>query len=321
MKAITFYRYGPLDNIKLEDVEKPVPSDNEVLLKIYASSVIFGNLAHIKGIPFLARLWTGFLRPKHTIPGGDVAGCIESVGKSVKNFKPGDDVFGDLADCGFGAYAEYVAIPENKIVLKPTNVSYNEAAASAQASVVALQGLKKGKIRNGQKVLIYGASGGIGTYAVQIAKSYGAEVTAVCGTRNIEKVRSIGADYIIDYTQEDFTKQQQYFDLILSTAGFCPISKYKKALSPQGIYVTTGGSLKQIFQAMLFGPLMSVLGTRKFYNLLHKINNEDLNYIKELFEKGKLKTVIDNQYQLSETVVALKQYEKGHTCGKIIITI
>lgn len=322
MKANIFYKYGSLDVLKFEDIEKPIPKDNEVLIKIHASSVNFGNIAHIKGKPFLARFWTGLLKPRHKIPGGDVAGHIESVGKDVKQFLAGDEVFGDLADCGFGTYAEYVCTLEGKLAPKPFNISFEEAAGSAQAAVVALQGLRViGQIKAGQKVLIYGASGGIGSFAVQLAKLHGAEVTGVCSTRNIEMVRSIGADYVIDYTKEDFSQQGHQYDLIISTAGFRSIFDYKRVLCPKGIYVTTGGSLKQIFQAMLIGPLISMFGKKKFYNLLHKINQKDLFVIKDFFESGNLTTVIDKKYNINDVIKALEYYTEGHSSGKVIITM
>lgn len=260
---------------------------------------------------------------KNRIPGGDVAGRIEAVVKNVQQFRPGDEVFGDLSGCGFGAFgafAEYVCTPENAIVLKPDNISFEEAAAAAQAAVVALQGLRdKGKIHARQKVLINGASGGIGTFAVQIAKSFGAEVTGVCSTRNLELVRSIGVDYVIDYTKEDFTKNGKFYDLILGTAGYRNIFDYKRAMAPKGIYVATGGAMAQIFEAMLLGLLISITGVKKMGNLLHRINQKDLVFVKELFEVGKINTFIDRRYALSEVADALRYYGEKHAKGKVVI--
>jgi NADPH:quinone reductase-like Zn-dependent oxidoreductase len=322
MKAIVCTKYGSPDVLGLKEVEKPTPGDNEVLVEVHASSVNYNNLAQVKGKPFIARLWLGLLKPRHKIPGGDIAGRVEAVGRNVKQFQPGDEVFGDLSECGYGAFAEYVCVPENAIALKPANISFEEAAAIAQAAVVALQGLRdKGQIQMGQNVLIYGASGGIGTFAVQIAKSYGAEVTGVCSTRNLDMVRSIGANHVIDYTKEDFTKNGQRYDLILATAGYRSIFDYKRALSPKGIYVMTGGSMAQIFQATLLGPWISITGSKKLGNLMAKQNKKDLYVMKELIEAGKVKPVIDRRYSLSEVAEAFRYYEERHARGKVVITV
>jgi NADPH:quinone reductase-like Zn-dependent oxidoreductase len=253
---------------------------------------------------------------------------VEAVGKNLRQFKPGDEVFGDLDDCGYGAFAEYVCVPENALVLKPANLSFEEAGVVPQAGLVALQGLRdQGQIQPGQKVLIYGASGGIGTFAVQIAKALGAEVTGVCSTRNLELVRSLGADHVIDYTQEDFTKNGQRYDLILATAGYRSIFDYKRALSPQGIYVATGGSMKgpkamkQIFEALLLGPWLSKAGKKKLGALNLKVEQKNLAFLKELIEAGKIKPKIDRQYPLGEVPSALQYYAKGHTQGKVGIKI
>ncbi len=251
-----------------------------------------------------------------------MAGRVEAVGRNVKQLKPGDEVFGDLSACGFGAFAEYVCVPENALALKPVNTTFEEAAAVPQAALVALQGLRdKGQIQAGQKVLINGASGGIGTFAVQIAKSFGAEVTGVCSTRNLDMVRSIGADRVIDYTQEDFARNEKRYDLILATAGYRSIFEYKRALTPKGIYVTTGGSMAQIFQAMFVGPWISMMGNKKLDYLYQKPNQRDLVFMKELIEAGKVKSVIDRRYTLSEVAEALRYYEEGHARGKVIITL
>jgi NADPH:quinone reductase-like Zn-dependent oxidoreductase len=328
MKAIIITKYGPPDVLELREVTKPTPRENEVLVKVCASSVNFNNLANVRGEPFLVRLFgNGLLKPKHNIPGNDIAGRIEAVGKNVKQFQPGDEVFGDIIQSGVGAFAEYVCVPENVLALKPANVTFEEAAVVPEAALVALQALRdKGQIQRGQKVLIYGASGGIGTFAVQIAKYFGAEVTVVCSSRNLDMVRSIGADHVIDYTKEDFTQNGQRYDLILATAGYRSIFDYKRALSLGGIYVSTGGSMKgpkamaQIFQALLLGPLLSMIGSQKLSALILK-PNKDLVFMKELIEAGKVKPVIDRRYSLSEVPDALRYYAEGHAKGKVVITI
>lgn len=322
MKAIVYNKYGPPDVLKLKEVEKPIPKDNQVLVKVYAASVNYGNLILLKGEPFLARFAFGLLKPKYSIPGGDIAGQVEAVGINVKQFQPGDEVFGDLSGCGWGGFAEYVSVPENVLALKPANISFEEAAAVPMASVTALQGVRdKGKIQSGQKVLINGASGGVGTFAVQIAKSFGAEVTGVCSTRNLDILRSIGADHAIDYTSEDFTKKTLRYDLILAVNGYKPISAYKRALSPNGIFVHVGGSGAQMFQAMVLGPWISMTGSKKMGNMLQRANQKDLIYMKELLEAGKVKPVIDRRYKLSEVPEAFRYFEEGHAQGKVVITV
>jgi NADPH:quinone reductase-like Zn-dependent oxidoreductase len=322
MKAIVYNKYGPPDVLELTEVEKPNPGDNQVLVKIHASSVNFGNLVLLKGEPFLARFAFGLLKPKYPIPGGDIAGKVEAVGKDVTQFKPGDDVFGDLSGCGWGGFAEYAAVPENSLALKPANLSFEETAAVPMAGVTALQGLRdKGKIQSGQKVLINGASGGVGTFAIQIAKSFGAEVTGVCSTRNLDILQSIGADHVIDYTKEKFTQKKQSYDLILGVNGHQPISEYKRALSPNGIFVHVGGSGSQMFQAMVLGPWISMTGSKKMGSFLQRANQKDLVIMKELLEEGKVKPVIDRRYKLSEVPDALRYFEEGHAQGKVVITM
>lgn len=264
----------------------------------------------------------GLLKPKYKIPGGDIAGQVEAVGKNVKLFKPGDEVFGDLSGCGWGAFAEYVSVPENALAIKPANVSFEEAAAVPMASVTALQGLRdKGGILSGQKVLINGASGGVGAFAVQIAKSFGAEVTGVCSTRNLDILRSIGADHAIDYTKEDFTKKDQCYDLILAVNGHHTIPAYKRVLSPNGTFVHVGGAEAQLFQTMVLGPWISMTGSKKMKSLLQRANQKDLLFMKELLEAGKVKPVIDRCYKLNEVPEAFRYFEEGHAQGKVIITM
>src|SRR5438132_14334142 len=265
MRAIVYHTYGSPDVLKLEEVQKPVPQDDEVLVKVYATSVNAGDWAHLlRGKPFLMRLMGfGLLKPKNTILGSDIAGRVEAVGRNVKQFQAGDEVFGNTAKYGFGGFAEYVSVPENALILKPTNISFEEAAAVPQAALTALQGLRdKGHIQKGQKVLINGAGGGVGTFAVQLVKSFGAEVTAVCSTRNVDMARSIGADHVIDYTQVNFSRNGRRYDLIVAVNGNHPIRDYVRALSPGGIYVPLGGSLAQFFQGVLLGPVVSRFGRK-----------------------------------------------------------
>ena len=322
MKAIICTKYGSPDVLKFEEVQKPVPGDDEVLIKIHAAAANAGDWHLMRADPFLIRLMYGLQKPKHEILGTDVAGRVEAIGKNVTQFQPGDEVFGDMSGSGFGAFAEYVCAPENRIALKPANVTFEDAAAVPSAAVTALQALRdKGQIQSGQKVLINGASGGVGMFAVQIAKAFGAEVTAVCSTRNMEMARSIGADHVIDYTQEDFTQNGQQYDLILAANGYHPISDYRRALSPTGIYVMTGGAPAQMYQAMLLGPWITMTSSKKMGNMMVKSNQQDLVFMKELLEDGKVIPVIDRRYPLSETADAIRYLEDGHAKGKVIISI
>ena len=324
MRAVVYHTYGSPDVLKLEEVQKPIPQDDEVLVKVLAASVNAGDWAHLlRAKPFMMRfMGYGLLKPKHTILGSDIAGRVEAVGRNVKKFQPGDEVFGNTARYGFGCFAEYVSVPENALVLKPTNISFEEAAAVPQAAVTALQGLRdKGHIQEGQKVLINGAGGGVGMFAVQLAKAFGAEVTAVCSTRNVDRVRSIGADHVIDYTQEDFTRNGQQYDLILAANGYHSIADYKRALSPTGTYVTTGGSDAQMFQTMLLGPWISMTGSKKMGNSAHKPNQKDLIFIKGLIEAGKVTPVIDRRFPLRDVADAIRYLEAGHAQGKVVITV
>jgi NADPH:quinone reductase-like Zn-dependent oxidoreductase len=322
MKAIVYEKYGSPEVLQLKEVEKPTPRDDEALVKVHAAAINSGNMFMVSGKPFIARMSSGLLRPKYLIPGSDVAGRVEAVGKNVTKFKPGDEVFGDNFRGGFGTYAEYVCVPENELALKPANSTFEEAAAAAQAALVALQGLRNvGQIQAGQKVLVIGASGGNGTFAVQIAKAFGAEVTAVCSTRNIELVRSIGADHVIDYTQEDFTQNGEQYDLIIAMASYRPLQDYKWALRPGGIFVWAGGPLKGMFETMVLGPWVSRNGNKKLTNLSHQQNQGDLVFMAGLMEAGKVKTVIDRCFPLEETAEAFRHYEAGHMQGKVVITV
>ena len=322
MKAIVRHEYGSPDVLELEEAEKPTPKDDEVLIKVYAASVNAADWRFLRADPFLVRLDSGLLKPKNKILGMDVAGRVEAVGRNVKEFQPGDEVFGDILESRGGAFAEYVSVPERVLVLKPANMTFEEAAAVPLAAITALFGIRdQGQIQPGQKLLINGASGGVGTFAVQIAKSFGAEVTAVCSTRNVDLVRSLGADHVIDYTQEDFTQNGRRYDLILAVNGYHPISAYKRALSPKGIYVMVGGSAAQGFQAVLLGPWMSMTGGKKMGALTIKPNQKDLASVKELLEAGKVVPVIDRRYPLSEVPEAIRYLEGGHAKGKVVIAV
>ncbi len=323
MKAMVYTQYGsPGDVLRLQDVEKPTPGDNEVLIKVRASSINSAELHLIKADPFLVRLSTGLLKPVKTIPGADIAGRVERVGRDVKQFKPGDEVFGDLSGSGWGAFAEYVCANENAFLLKPGNMTFEQVASVPVAGVTALQGLrKKGQIKPGQKVLINGASGGVGMYAAQIAKSFGAEVTAVCTTKKMNMVRSLGADHVIDYRREDVTQSGQQYDLILDAAGYHPFTEYKRILSSDGVYVFAGGSTSGYFRTMIQGALKSKSAGQTFVTLMAAPNLSDLSFMKDLLENGKVVPVIDRCYSLSEAVAALKYVEERHVQGKVVITV
>lgn len=323
MKAVVYTKYGPPEMLQLATVEKPFPKDNEVLVKVVAASANAADWRMLRADPFLVRIYTGLLKPtKYNILGADIAGRIETVGKDVKQFQPGDAVFGDIFASGWGGFAEYVCTRENELALKPANISFEEAAAVPLAALTALHGLRDvGKIQPGQKVLINGASGGVGTFAVQIAKSFGAEVTAVCSTGNMDMARSIGADYVIDYTQEDFTKNGPRYDLILAVNGYHSIFDYRRTLNPGGIYVMAGGATAQLFQALLLGPWISMTGNKKMGALTSKPNQKDLIFLKELLEAGKVKPVIYRRYPLHEVPEALRYLEEGHARGKVVITV
>jgi len=323
MKAIIRQKYGSPDVLELRETETPTPKDNEVLVKVHAASANAADWRLLRGTPFLVRLIAGgLLKPKNKMLGSDMAGQVEAVGNNVKQFQPGDEVFGDIFGFGHGAFAEYVCVSEDALALKPANVSFEEAAAVPLAALAALQGLReKGQIQSGQKVLIDGASGGVGTFAVQIAKSFGAEVTAVCSKGKLNMVRSIGADHAIDYNQEDFTKSGQRYDLIIAANGYHPILDYRRALSPRGIYVFVGGSMAAVFQTIFLGPWISMIGRKKMKFLSSKPNKEDLVFLKQLLEAGKVKPVIDRRYALSEVAEALRYLEEGHARGKVVISV
>lgn len=321
MQAMVYHTYGSPAVLRMEEVQKPVPQDDEVLVKVVAASAAAGEWHLLRADPFLIRFMSGLLTPKHKILGAAVAGRVEAVGRNVKQFQPGDEVFGDLSLCGFGAFAEYVAAPEAAFAPKPTTATFEEAATVPVSAVTALQGLRQGQIQPGQKVLINGASGGVGTFAVQIAKAFGAEVTAVCSTGKMELMRALGADHVVDYTTEDFSKNGKRYDLILAANGYRPLSAYQQALTPQGIYVMTGGATRQMFEAMLLGPWRSQKGGQKLGNILAKPSQKDLILVKELIEAGKVTPVIDRRYPLSGVPDAIRYIETGHAKGKVVITV
>jgi NADPH:quinone reductase-like Zn-dependent oxidoreductase len=324
MKAIICSKYGSPDVLQLREVVKPIPQEDEVLIQIHAASLNSRDLRMLRANPFFMRLMPGGLfRPKNKILGADLAGRVEAVGRNVRQFKPGDEVFGYLPSAtGRGTFAEYVCAKENPITLKPANLTFEQAAAVPEAAMTALQGLRdNGNIQPGQKVLIQGASGGVGTFAVQIAKAFGAEVTAVCSTRNLDMVRSIGADHVIDYKKEDFTQNGLQYDLILAVNGYHPISDYLRALSPEGIYVVVGGSMIQLFQAMRLRRRISKTGSQKTYVVSLVQNQKDLIFMKELLESGKVVPVIDGCYLLANAVEAFWYFEQVHAKGKIVIAV
>lgn len=317
MKAIIHEQYGPPDVMRLAEVEKPTPNDDQVLVKIHAASVNALDWHLLTADIFLVRLSMGLFRPKNLIRGADIAGQVEAVGKNVTHFKLGDEVFGDI---GHGGFAEYAVASESALVLKPSNLSFEQAAAIPVAALTALQGLRDvGKIQAGQKVLINGAAGGVGTFAVQIAKAFGAEVTAVCSTRNLEQARMLGADHVIDYSRENFTQSDRRYDLIFAANGYHSLGEYKRALKPQGIYVMAGGKTWQIFEVMLFGGLYSEKNGRTLRNVMAEINQKDLLFLKEMLENGKIIPAIEKTYPLAETPEALRYLGAGHARGKLII--
>jgi len=321
MKAIVRTRYGSPDVLQLKEIATPTPADEEVLIKLYAASVNPLDKYLMRGGPFFLRLMLGRLTPKHEVLGCDIAGRVERVGSHVKQFQPGDEVFGGSAN-NAGGFAEYTCAIEHTLALKPANLSFEDAAAVPVAAITALQGLRdKGRIRPCQKVLVDGASGGVGTFAVQIAKSFGAEVTAVCSTRNVDTARSIGADHVIDYTREDFTQNGQRYDLILAANAHRSIFDYWRALSQDGIFVMVGGDLALVFLAMLLGPFLSRIGSKKMRFFIANLNTKDLVVLKDLLEAGRVVPVIDRRYPLSEVAEALRYLEQGHAQGKIVITV
>lgn len=320
MRAIVYAEYGPPDVLELKEVEKPIPEGDEVLVRVHAASVNSWDWDLLRGKPFLNRAG-GFLKPKYEVIGADIAGRVEAVGRNVKGLRQGDEVFGDLSQCGWGGFAEYVCAPESALALKLASLTFEQAAALPQAGVLALQGLRKGNIGPGKKVLINGAGGGVGTFAVQIAKSLGAEVTGVDSTEKLDMLLSLGADRVIDYTQEDFTRNGQSYDLILDVVAHHSIFEYKRSLRPNGVFVLVGGSTALALTVVLLGPLISIIVSRKIGGLVHRPNSKDLNSMNELIAAGKVVPVIDRIFTLSEVPEALRYLGEGHAKGKLVITM
>lgn len=323
MKAIVRNRYGSPDALELREIDKPVVGDDEVLVRVRAAGVNMADVDYLRGQPYIARLGTGLPRPKNRVLGLDVAGTVEAVGSNVTRFQPGDEVFGDLTEHGYGAFAEYACAPEDAFAPKPAGLTFEEAAAVPQAGVMAVQGLvDKRRIRPGHEVLINGAGGGVGPFAVQIAKSFGAEVTGVDDPGKLDLVRSIGADHVIDYTREDYTTSGRRYDRVLDVAANRSIFDCRRALKPKGRYVVIPGSIARLFQAMLLGPLISTVGSRKMGMLMWKpFKREDVAILTELIEAGHVAPVIDRRFPLSEVAEALRYQEEGRARGKLVITV
>jgi NADPH:quinone reductase-like Zn-dependent oxidoreductase len=321
MRAITYTEYGPSDVLRLKELAKPIPKDDEVLLAIRAASVNPLDWHFMRGTPYIVRIGAGLRRPKVTSLGVDVAGQVEAVGRSVTGLKPGDEVFGSCR----GAFAEYACAPERGLVLKPANVTFEKAAAVPAAGLTALQGLRdKGRIRRGQKVLINGAAGGVGTFAVQIARAFGADVTGVCSTRNVDMVRSIGAHHVVDYTRDDFTKSGRLYDLMVDTIGNHPLSNCRRALNPEGTLVMIGGPDKRRWLGplpdVLRAVVLSLFVSQKLLPFLARPSADDLMVLRGLLETGQVAPVIDRSYPLSDVPEAIRYLERGHARGKVVIT-
>ncbi|MBO0960019.1 NAD(P)-dependent alcohol dehydrogenase [Neobacillus sp. MM2021_6] len=321
MKAMVYNKYGTTNVLNLKEIEIPTLKQNEVLVKIHAVSVNSWDWDLLRGKPFLSRLG-GLLKPKYKILGADIAGRVEAIGREVNHISIGDEVFGDISWCGWGGFAEYVSINAEALTLKPASMTFEEAAAIPQAGVLALQGLRdKGQIHEAKKVLINGAGGGVGTFALQIAKLYGAEVTCVDSGKKLDTLIDIGADHVIDYTEEDFTQRGKFYDLILDVVGTRSIFDYKRVLNPKGTYVMIGGSMSLILQLLLLGPMIYKTESKKMAILVHKPNKNDQNFLKELFVAGKLVPVIDRRYSLSQVEEAIHYLGEGHAKGKVVVCL
>jgi len=319
MKAIIYQKYGTPDDLELKEIDKPIPKDDEVLIKVHAVSINDWDWGLLHG-DFVNRILNGLRKPKRKILGSDIAGRIEAIGKNVKQFKPGDAVYGDLSG-QWGGFAEYVCTKEKFLALKPAAMSFEQAAAIPQAAMLAVQGLiDKGKIKQGQKLLINGAGGGVGTFGIQIAKLYGVEVTGVDSTGKLDMMRSMGFDHVIDYTKEDFTKNGKCYDLILDVKTNRSMFDYARALCRHGVYVTVGGSIGRLFQALFLAPWIKMIH-KKHIRLVALKPNKDLAYMNELFEAGKIKPVIDGPYKLDELPEAFRLFGRGEHKGKIVITM
>ena len=319
MKAIVYNKYGTPDDLELKEIDKPIPKEDEVLIKVHAISINDWDLGLLKG-DFINRMINGLRKPKRKILGSDIAGRIETVGKNVNQFKPGDEVYGDLSG-QWGGFAEYVCAKEKFLALKPAVMSFEAAAAIPQAAMLAVQGLiDKGKIKKGQKLLINGAGGGVGTFGIQLAKLYGVEVTGVDSTAKLEMMRSMGFDHVIDYTKEDFTKNGKCYDLILDVKTNRSVFDYARALSRHGVYVTVGGNIGRLFEFLLLAPFIRMI-SKKHIRLVALKQNKDLNYMNELFKEGKVRPVIDGPYSLDEVPEAFRIFAKGEHKGKMVIRI
>ncbi len=321
MKAIVRYEYGSPDIVKLEEVQKPTPANNELLIKVRATSINRSDWEGVVGKPLYVRIG-GLFKPKDGILGSDIAGTVEALGKDVKQFRPGDEVFGLILNYG-GGFAEYACISEKALALKPAGMTFEEAAAIPQAAFIALQGIRdKGKVQPGQRVLINGAGGGTGVFAIQLAKLAGAEVTGVDSSEKLDFMRSLGADHVIDYTKEDFTKNGKQYDLILDVIAYHrSVFAYQRALAPNGNYFMAGGSVATIFQMLLLGPLIKRITSKNIQLLVVQTDSKDLVYITELIQSGNVKLVIDKRYTLSETAEAIRYLGEGHAKGKIVIEV
>lgn len=322
MKAIVRHTYGSPDVLQCAEVDTPTPKDDEVLLRVYATSVNAADWRLLRADPFLARLDVGLFKPRNTILGFDVAGQVEAVGAAVTRLQVGDAVFGNLYELRGGGFSEYVAAPERLLVKKPANLSFAQAAAVPMAAVTALRGLTAhGPLKTGDRVLINGASGGVGTFAVQIAKAYRAEVTAVVSARNVDLARSLGADHVVDYSKEDVTRRDERYDVILAVNGYQPIWEYWRALRSGGRYVMAGGSAAQLFQAMALGPLLSRTGDVRLGTLETKPTREDLEVVRGLIEAGQVSPVMDRCFALSQVPDAIRYMEEGHARGKVVVVV
>jgi NADPH:quinone reductase-like Zn-dependent oxidoreductase len=323
MRAIGRSRYGGPEVLELATVERPTPAADEVLIAVRAASVNAGDRHLMRGSPFLVRLiYGGIMRPKSGPLGVDVAGRVEAVGEDVTRFEPGDEVFGDLSTSGFGAFAEYVCAPEDVLASKPAGVPFADAAAVPTAAVAALQALRdEGGIRAGERVLVNGASGGVGTFTVQLAKWFGAEVTGVCSTAKVDLVRSLGADHVVDYTREDFTESGRRYDLIVDAAASHSLSAYRRTLRPAGRYVMVGGPTSRFVRTVVFGPLLSMTGTKRLTNLMLRTNPADLAFVGERLAAGNIAPLIDREYGLADVPEAIRYLEAGRATGKVVITV
>jgi NADPH:quinone reductase-like Zn-dependent oxidoreductase len=320
MKAIVYTKYGPPETLQLKEVAQPTPKDDEVLIKVRAASVNRSDWESLRGKPLYARIG-GLLKPRQQRLGSDIAGRVEMAGTNVRRFQPGDEVFGDILP-RMGGFAEYVCARESALALKPASMTFEVAAAIPQAAVIALQGIRdKGHVQPGQKVLINGAGGGAGTFAVQLAKIYGAEVTGVDNTGKLDFMRSLGADHVIDHTREDFTKNRKQYELILDIVAHRSVIAYKRALRTNGSYFLAGGSVATMFQILLLGPWISMIESKRMRVLAVRPNTEDVDFMTALIETGKVRPVIDKTYPLSEVPEAIGYIGEGHAQGKVVITV